>query len=170
MPLNSTTSLTAPTTTQPLVTPTTVNPDAACQNGQITVSQLNGSGAGGTFYEVLGFLNHSQTLCTLTGYPGVATLNAQGNQVLQAQRRPYANGAIIQAVKVMPGQTVSATVAASDTPYGTETSCVRFPAILVTPPGLTVSQTINFGDSTEAFPGCGVPNVYPVDPGTTGGQ
>jgi hypothetical protein len=141
-----------------------------CQNGQITVTELNGQGAGGTFFLVLGFVNTSQADCTLTGYPGVATLNAQGVQVAQAQRKPFAQGAVIQSVKLAPGQTASATVAASDTPIGTATSCAVYPAVLVTPPGFTVSQTVKLASSGRGFPGCDVPSVYPVDPGTAGGQ
>jgi hypothetical protein len=156
-----TTATTVPTTVRPL------GADTPCQNGQITVRELGGQGAGGTFVLVLGFTDSSQLACTLTGYPGVAILDAQGAQVSQGQRQPTSQG-ISQAIKLSPGQTVSASIAANDGPTGTETSCMRYPAVLVTPPEFTVSQRIAV--TGQGFPGCSTALVYPIQPGTNGGR
>ena len=130
------------------------------------MTELGGQGAGGTFYLVLGFTDSSQLACTLTGYPGVAILNAQSAQVAQAQRHPQSQG-VIQAIKLTPGQTASASVTASDGPIGTATSCVRYPAVLVTPPEFTVSQRIAV--IGQGFPSCSTASVFPTQPGTGGG-
>jgi hypothetical protein len=85
--------------------------------------------------------------------------------MLQAQRKPYTDGAIIQTVKVLPGQIVSATVTASDIPYGTATSCVLYPAILVTPPGLTDLERSVSLDQMLPFRAVGLPTCIPWIPG-----
>jgi hypothetical protein len=138
-----------------------------CRNGQVTVTELNSQGAAGTFYVVLGFTDTSNSNCTLTGYPGVATLNAQGVQVAQALRGTLSQGAI-QAVKLTAGQTASATLSAVDIPIGGATSCAYYRAVLVTPPGLTVSQRVSLPSSE--IPGCASPHVFPLEPGTAGGM
>jgi hypothetical protein len=121
---------------------------------------------------VLVFTNQSQSTCLLYGYPGVAGLDAQGNQVVQAQRTlngylgGLGNGATSPpTVRLAPGQAASATVEGTDVPVGAATTCPDYPALLVTPPNLTVSVHVAAG-----LPGCSPIEVHPVVPGNTGSE
>jgi hypothetical protein len=142
----------------------------ACRDGQISVSTGVGGGGVGHEDQVLLFTNSSHSACTLSGYPGVAGLDAQGNQVVQAQRtlRGYLggldNGATTPpTVSLSPGQVASATVEGTDVPVGSATSCPTYPALLVTPPNLTRSVQV-----TAGLPGCSPIQIHPVVPGSSG--
>jgi len=158
--------------------PTTADAAARCQNGQLAVTVLGNGAAAGSVGQVIGFINVSKVACTLTGYPGVAGLDAQGRQVAQAQRQlmgmlgGLANGATAPpAVTLAPGQSASAMVEGTDNPVGTATSCTYFPSLLVTPPNLTqpTKVTIALSGSTIAgFPGCSGLRVDPVVIGHAG--
>jgi Protein of unknown function (DUF4232) len=141
-----------------------------CRDGQISVSTGTGGAGVGHEGQVILFANTSQSACTLSGYPGVAGLDAQGNQVVQAERtlRGYLGGlgsgsATPPIVSLSPGQTASATVEGTDVPVGSATSCPTYPALLVTPPNLTVSVRV-----TPGLPGCSPIQIHPVVPGTSG--
>ena len=149
-----------------------------CKNGQIAVTVLRGGAAAGSIGQVIGFVNVSKVACTLTGYPGVAGLDARGRQVIQAQRQlmgmlgGLANGATAPPTVILrPGQSASAMVEGSDNPVGTATSCTYYPSLLVTPPNLTrpmkVTETLS-GSTVPGFPGCSGIRVDPVVPGPTG--
>lgn len=150
-----------------------------CENGQIAVTVLrSGDAAAGSVGQVIGFINVSKIACTLTGYPGVAGLDAQGRQVIQAQRQlmgmlgGLANGATTPpTVTLHPGQSASAMVEGTDNPVGTATSCTYYSSLLVTPPNLTrpmkVTETLS-GSTVPGFPGCSGIRVDPVVPGATG--
>jgi len=149
-----------------------------CKNGQIAVTVRDAGAAAGSTGQVIGFVNVSKVACTLTGYPGVAGLDAQGRQVIQAQQQlmgmlgGLANGATTPpTVTLRPGQSASAMVEGTDNPVGTATSCTYYPSLLVTPPGLTrpkkVTETLP-GSSIPGFPGCSGIRVDPVVPGPTG--
>ena len=151
---------------------------ARCQNGQLAVTVLGNGAAAGSVGQVIGFINVSKVACTLTGYPGVAGLDAQGRQVTQAQRQlmgmvgGLANGATTPpAVTLAPRQSASAMVEGSDNPVGTATSCTYYPSLLVTPPNLTQSTKVTIalsGSTIAGFPGCSSLGVDPVVPGRTG--
>ena len=169
----STTS-TAPTTASTIASTS----GATCKNGQIAATVLCGGAAAGSIGQVIGFVNVSKVACTLTGYPGVAGLDAQGRQVIQAQRQlmgmvgGLVNGANTPPTVILrPGQSASALVEGSDNPVGTATSCIYYPSLLVTPPNLTgsmkVTQTLP-GSSIPGFPGCSGIRVDPVVPGIAG--
>lgn len=149
-----------------------------CENGQIAVTVLSNGAAAGSIGQVFGFVNVSKVACTLTGYPGVAGLDAQGRQVIQARRQlmgmlgGLANGATTPpTVTLRPGQSASAMVEGSDNPVGTATSCTYYPSLLVTPPNLTrpmkVTETLS-GSSIPGFPDCTGIRVDPVVLGATG--
>jgi len=83
----TTPSSTSAPTTAPTAPATTVAPaEAACQNDQIRVVALGYGEAAGSVAETLGFVNVSGRSCSLGGYPGVAGLDAEGQQVIQATR------------------------------------------------------------------------------------
>jgi hypothetical protein len=153
-------------------TPTTPAGGAigACRDGQISVSDGGGGAGAGHEDQVILFTNTSQTACTLSGYPGVAGLDAQGNQVVQAERTPsgYLGGlesgtTTPPIVSLPPGQAASATVEGTDVPVGSATSCPSYPALLVTPPNLTLSVRV-----TPGLPGCSQIQIHPVVPGSSG--
>jgi hypothetical protein len=150
-----------------------------CTTANVAVSALKFEAALGNVAEVIAFKNVGATLCTLTGYPGVAALDGRGVQVQQARRSLSAYlggvGPYMQppAVPLEPGQVATATVDGSDNPVG-ETSCAYFPALLVTVPdetGSIVLGAVGWQGPTfraQGFPGCVPLTVTPVVPGTSG--
>jgi hypothetical protein len=137
------------------------------------VSALESGEGAGSANQIIGFNNASKTACMLTGYPGVAALNAQGVQVAQAQRiSPYPSSTA--SVTLAPGQTASATVAGSEIPPGGASTCPFYaPAFLVTPPNLSQSVKVPVGgmlaeQSPSGFPGCQVIYINQVVFGTAG--
>ncbi len=159
-----------PSTAPPSTTTTTGAQTSACADGQIMVS-AGTSGAGlGHEGQVLLFTNVSSSPCTLTGYPGVAGLDAQGAQVVQAVRTPmgYLGGLLTGSttpptVVLAPAAVASALAEGTDNPTNGATSCPTYPSLLVTAPDLTVSVRVAAG-----LPGCSPIEVHPVVPGTTG--
>ena len=175
----TTTTSTANTTSTTLATPTTEAPAVArCQNGQISVTDAGGGSGLGHQDQVILFTNQSRATCFLTGYPGVAGLDAEGNQVVQAQRTPggYMGGlppgvTAPPTVPLIPGQTASAVIEGTDVPFGSATSCPHYPALLVTPPGLSDSVRVSVSDlgtNPPGLPGCSPIEVHPVVPGSSG--
>ena len=175
----TTTNTSAAQTTPTFETPTTEEPAVAgCKNGQISVTNAGGGSGLGHQDQVILFTNQSRSTCSLTGFPGVAGLDAEGNQVVQAQRTPggYLGGlppgvTVPPTVPLMPGQTASAVIEGTDVPVGSATTCPHYPALLVTPPGLSDSVRVSVSDqgtNPPGFPGCSPIEVHPVVPGSTG--
>ena len=169
-----------PTTVAPSSTTstTTVVTQSACQITQLRIMPGASGGAVGNVGQTILFTNESQTTCTMSGYPGVAALDAQGNQVAQAQRKLTGmlgglqnTGTPIPLVTLTPGEVASAEVEGTDNPIGTAASCTYYPSFLVTPPGETHSVKVSAGlagSSIPGFPGCTPIGVNPVVPGSTG--
>ncbi|WP_051943042.1 DUF4232 domain-containing protein [Streptacidiphilus rugosus] len=146
---------------------------APCTGSQITVGAGQGDGAAGHLAVVLSFTNYTDHACTLHGYPGVAGLDSNDNQVAQARRtlRGMMGGAAPSAtapatVLVAAHSAVSARVEATDVPAGGATSCPTYAGLLVTPPGTRASTRI----VSVQLPGCSGLEVHPVVPGNTGNQ
>ena len=74
----------------PLASTTTSGAESSvsppCTNSQVVVSDAGGGAGLGHEDQMLFFINDSQTACSLSGYPGVAGLNAAGQQIVQARR------------------------------------------------------------------------------------
>jgi hypothetical protein len=146
-----------------------------CNNEQVAVSDTGGGGAAGHENQVLVFTNDSRSICTLTGYPGVAGLNSAGQQAVQAHRSlgGYMGGlapgvTALPVVSLGPGQTASAVVEGTDNPLGSQ-PCPHYPALLITPPNLTEQVQVQVSDlGTQGFPGCSSIEVHPVVPGSGG--
>jgi len=178
--------VTAPSTTT--VPPTTIPVPAggtrtvpipatpsACRLSGLTVSAGSAGGAAGSYGQTILFINRSDTTCTMRGYPGVAALNANGQQVVQATRKPTgmmgglrSAASPISVVALAHGKIASAEVEGSDVPVGTTTSCVYYPELLVTPPGETNSIVVNVSVGINGIPGCVPIAVNPVVAGTSG--
>ncbi len=163
----------APITFSPPTVATSSTP--ACTNSQVAVSDSGGGGAAGHENQVLVFTNKSQSTCALTGYPGVAGLNAAGQQVTQASRSlsGYMGGLLpgvttLPLVSLAPGQTASAIVEGTDNPLGSQ-PCPQYSVLLVTPPNLTEQVRVQVsGLGTRGFPDCSGIEVHPVVPGSGG--
>ena len=178
---SSPTTVSPPGSTTPASTTTTALASSAplCTNGQVAVSDSGGGAGLGHEDQVIMFTNNSPFPCTLTGYPGVAGLNANGQQTVQAIRTLSGylgglwNGATTPPrVSLSPGQIASAIVEGTDNPIGTATSCPYYDYLLITPPNLTKSVRVRVFDlgvpPTSGLPGCSTIEVHPVVPGRTG--
>jgi hypothetical protein len=112
------------------------------------------------------FRNVSGAGCTLEGYPGVAGLDQQGHQAVQATRS--ANGYLggtygVRTIMIAPGAAASSMVEGTDVPSGTASACVTYPSLLVTAPSHTDSHVVHV-----SVPGCSGLQVHPVVVGTSG--
>jgi hypothetical protein len=158
-----------------------VPPLPECGNGQpIDITAVRFGQAMGSASEVIAFKNVGATACSLTGFPGVAVLDAAGTQVEQAVRLQAAmmggdyDGARPATVTLAPGQEATATVEGSDNPVGAATDCPYYPAFLVTAPDQTRSVMLSAvgaqwpGAANHGFPGCSRIVVTPLVPGDTG--
>ncbi len=129
-----------------------------------------GLGHSGT---VLLFRNREREACVLGGYPGVAGLDASGQQVTEAVRTAngYMGGLPIgqtapPVIELAAGGTASALVEGTDIPLGAATSCPALAGLLVTPPGSHHSAVL-----PHLAPGdCSRLEVHPVVAGTNGGE
>ena len=161
-PTPSTTPTPTPTPT-PTATTTPVEPAIYCRLSELTVTAGASNGAAGSITVPILFKNTGTRTCVLQGYPGVAGLNAAGQQVTQAVRTPFAHVGPPSAISLAPGQTASAPVQGSDVPVGTATTCTSYPSLLVTPPNETHSQAL-----LATLPGCSGLKVGPVVAGSNG--
>lgn len=137
-------------------------PAGQCRLTELQLSAGMVSAAAGTVGVPVLFRNTGTRTCQLKGYPGVAGLNAAGQQAAQAVRTPLPNGGAPTTVSLAPGQVASALVRGSDVPTGTVSVCPQY-TLLVTPPGETHSQRV-----AVSLPGCTL-RVSPVVNGETGG-
>lgn len=174
----TTTRSSSPSSPSTTTTPTTdVVAQAVCNIGQLRIAAGKSGAASGAAGQTILFTNVGQTVCSMTGYPGVSALNAVGDQVLQAQRALNGMlggvyvGRTAPLVTLQPGHVASAEIEGVDRPLGSATSCPTYPAFLVTPPDETHSVTITAGiagGDKPGFLGCAPMTVNPVVPGTTG--
>ncbi len=172
---SSSTTTTAPTpstttTTTSTTTPVVVTGPPRCTFAHLAISVGQvGAGLGHEGAAIL-FKNTGTSKCSMSGYPGVAALNATGRQVAQAQRTPsgYLGGmrtgsTTPPVVLLEPGAVASALVEGTAVPEGVASSCPTYPALLVTPPTSTLSTRL-----AVSLPGCSALEVHPVVSGTTG--
>ncbi len=117
---------------------------------------------------LLHFTNTSSHPCTTQGYPGVAVLNAAGQQQYQATREPAGYFGGLQPgqspplVSLSPGHEATAILEVSDD-YPNGNFCPSAPALLVTMPGDTTSRKV-----PTKISDCGTAAINPVLSGTTG--
>lgn len=162
-PPASPTSTSATGTTRPVPPITAMH---ACRPEDLGVAAGRSLATSGHVGVTILFRNVSRTGCTLEGYPGVAGLDAQGHQAVQATRSTngYLGGTYgVRNIMVAPGASASAMVEGTDVPSGMATSCATYPALLVTAPGHTDSHVVHV-----SVPGCSGLQVHPVVVGTSG--
>jgi hypothetical protein len=139
-----------------------------CTFAQLAVT-ATGDSAAGHIGVLLRFENVRTRICNLTGYPGVAALDAAGRQVIQAVRTLHGfipgvpTGQRPPVVILAGGQSASAFVEGTDVPEGNDRQCPTYPKLLVTPPNTRQSVTVDM-----SMPGCSPVQVHPVVPGTSG--
>ncbi len=139
-----------------------------CKFSQLSVT-ATGDSATGHIGVLLRFENTKAPTCDLTGYPGVAGLDAAGRQVVQAARTLHGfipgvqTGQRPPVVVLADGQSASGFVEGTDVPEGNDHACPTYPRLLVTPPNTTQSVRIDM-----SMPGCSPVQVHPVVPGTSG--
>ncbi|MGH9080403.1 MAG: DUF4232 domain-containing protein [Acidimicrobiales bacterium] len=165
----TTTTVSPPSTSTSEISPTSSTAPGTpppCRNGQVAVTALSASAGASMLEETFGFTNTSGSECTLTGFPGVAALNDQGQQILQAKRvgNPPAP------VNLAPGQLdASANVIGNDISPSGSTTCPTASAFLVTPPNLTQSTQVHIRVFLpQGFSLCHGLQVFAVVPGTMG--
>lgn len=141
-----------------------------CTLAHLRVSIHNGDAGSGHYGLVLVFKHDDSGTCVMRGYPGVAGLDANGNQVTQARRtlRGYLGGLqqpidTIPTVRLAPGATASAYVEGTNVPPGNATSCTEYKGLLVTSPDETHSVRLDVTAN-----GCDGLQIHPVVPGDTG--
>ncbi|MEO6702021.1 MAG: DUF4232 domain-containing protein [Jatrophihabitantaceae bacterium] len=120
---------------------------------------------------VIVYSYHGQIPCQLTGYPGLAVLNASGKQVMQAARTPSGYlGGIRNGKPPFPTVLLNAGQSASALLEGLLTDsagkgCPVEHALLTTPPGTTVAIKLA---ATTAI--CNQVQIHPIVPGNTGNK
>ena len=168
-------SAAAPTT--PAAAPATSGADLAagstpkCTKTTLAVSLGAGDAGVGHRSIVVVFRNSGTSACRLHGYPGVAALDANGRQVVQAVRTPngylggLASGTALPTVTLARGQRASATIEGLGFNASDGSACTGYQGFLVTAPDDTSSTHL-----AAATDMCGELQVHPVVLGTTGQQ
>jgi Protein of unknown function (DUF4232) len=131
-----------------------------CRLDQLAISIGGGDGAAGRYGIVLVFTRTGAASCYLQGYPGVAGLDAAGNQVAQARRAPTGQPA---RVDMPPRATASALLSGSNVPSDGGPDCPVYEGLLVTPPDETRSARL-----TIRANGCDGLEIHPVVSGANG--
>jgi Protein of unknown function (DUF4232) len=132
-----------------------------CTQAQLTAT-TGGSAMEGVAVLAIVFTNNSTNACQVSGYPGVAGLDASGNQAAQATRQP---GLATPTITLAPGSSVSAlvkTAAVNSAP-----NCEFAGGLAVTPPN--TSTTVKLTDPPDKLNTCAL-TVTPVVSGTNGGD
>jgi Protein of unknown function (DUF4232) len=132
-----------------------------CTPAQLTPT-TGGSAMEGVAVLAIVFTNNSQSACQVSGYPGVAGLDATGTQTAQATRQP---GLATATITLIPGSSVSAlvkTAAVNSAP-----NCEFAGGLAVTAPN--TSTTVKLTDPADKLNTCAL-TVTPVVSGTNGGD
>ncbi|MDE3086534.1 MAG: DUF4232 domain-containing protein [Acidobacteriota bacterium] len=110
---------------------------AHCQPSDLAGTLLGSQGAAGTIEITIALRNATAAPCALEGYPGMALVDAAGNQL---PSRVVPGGSLSfddfgkAPVTIGPGQSAYFNVGYSDVPAGGESSCPTSASLWVTPP------------------------------------
>lgn len=145
---------------------TTAASSTNCAAAELSVAggPLPGGSAAGHTGVLLTFTNHSRRTCTISGYPGVAGLDAGGHQLAQATRtfNGYLAGcrcSVRPSIRLAPHAIASAVTEGN---VGGTGNCDTFTYLLVTPPNTTSSTRVDLVPHSCGF------TVHPVVRGSTG--
>jgi hypothetical protein len=157
-----------PVSTSPGEVPTSSAAMPRCRRPIARVSVGHWDAGSGHRSVALVFTNTGAQPCRLSGYPGVAGLDAAGSQVAQARRtlHGYLGGLSAGSPPVLtlaPGESASALVEALAFNASDGSACTAFGGLLVTVPDDTASTRLPWDSD-----GCSDLQVHPVVSGTTG--
>lgn len=160
----SSVTATATATAAPAPTATHTASTTTCQPNQLTLTIHSSQGAAGHIGQQAQFTNHSNSACTLYGFPGAQMLDAQHNPMTthalwETSAYMFSNQ-FKQTVHLAPGGSAYFAVTWSDVPSGSATSCPVSAYLAVTPPNdfsvLTVADQIGACDGNL--------EISPVEP------
>ena len=144
-------------------TPAITRPQA-CRVEVLNVRLGPSDGAAGTIYYPIVFTNTGPLRCTLTGYPGVSSVDAQGHQVgAAAKRQPPTPRVVVLA----PGRSASAVYGQAQALNYPRSTCrpVTVRALRVYPPNETRWRTLALHHLVCSRNVVGSSVVRPVTPG-----
>ena len=144
---------------------------AACATTQLKVAITNTGALGGQAGGYLRFTNDGTTACRMHGWPVVVALTAAGHATTLRHAQSTTYGAwqapaSLPVLKLKPGDSAYAVVAASDHPAGSAGHCpAPYVRLRVSPPGGSGSVTIS-----AWLPGAGsyLPSCLAIDGSPTG--
>jgi hypothetical protein len=142
---------------------------ARCERAGLVLSAGMTDAGSGHRSVALVFTNRGAQPCRLHGYPGVAALDANGNQVAQARRTPngylggLATGQQLPTVTLATGQSASALVEALAFSPADGSACAAYQGLLVTAPDDTESTGLPWRTD-----GCTDLQIHPIVPGSDG--
>jgi len=151
-------------------TPTTSPAGAdACTTTQLRVSLTHTGALGGQAGGYLRFTNDGTTTCQIEGWPAVVALTASGRAATlkHAQSTMYGAWHVpapLPVVKLQPGDSAYAVVAADDQPAGAASCPAPYVRLRVSPPGRASSVVISAwlpGAGTD-LPACAAVNGSPT--------
>jgi Protein of unknown function (DUF4232) len=140
---------------------------AACATNQLKVGVTNTGALGGQAGGYLRFTNDGTTACRMHGWPVVVALTAAGHATTLRRAQSTMYGAwqapaSLPALKLKPGDSAYAVVAASDHPAGSAGNCpAPYVRLRVSPPGGSGSVVVS-----AWLPGAG--SYLPSCPSVTG--
>lgn len=148
-------------------TATTPAGPPACVSSDLQASLGQGSGAAGTFYQLIVLTNTSSSACTLYGYPGVSFVTGQGGSVMgaPATRNPLISDSLIT---LQPGAAASALVGVTDTGALPQAACQPGSAnwLQIYPPGALGSLFVQYSAQVCTKPGAKFMTVTAMHAGT----
>lgn len=145
----------------PIATPTLAPENPPCTSNIRVISGEVDAGAGHRFLTVR-FNNVGQTACTLTGYPTVALVDADGKVVKHARHTLSGQAGLPEGtteppvITLLPGKSASTVIEASAIPEGDDPPCQDY-ELTITPPGQ--QKAVPAGPAK--MPDCDV-QVHPV--------
>jgi hypothetical protein len=141
---------------------------AACVSSGLQASLGQGSGAAGTFYQLIVLTNTSTSACTLYGYPGVSFVTGPGGTVIGA---PAVRNSLITdtLVTLQPRGTASALVGVTDTGALPQPACQpgKASTLQIYPPGDLGSLYVHYSSEVCTKPGEKYLTVTAVHAGTS---
>jgi hypothetical protein len=149
-------------------TPPAAAGPGTCSATDLRASLGQGSGAAGTFYQLIVLTNTSSSACTLYGYPGVSFVTGQGGSVIGA---PATRNSLIKdtLVTLQPGGTASALVGVVDAGALPQAACQPGKASLlqIYPPADLGSLDVKYDSEVCTKPGEKFMTVTAVHAGTS---
>jgi hypothetical protein len=152
----------------PAPTTSPANADA-CTTAQLQVRLTHTGALGGQAGGYLSFTNASTTACQIEGWPAVVALTAAGRATTlkHAQSTMYGAWHVpapLPVLKLQPGDSAYAVVAADDLPAGAASCPAPYVRLRVSPPGSSSSVVISAwlpGAGTD-LPACAAINGSPT--------